>query len=132
MTLSLLEAMAYGVVPVVSAIPCCISALGSNTGCLVDPDDVDGYAAAMIHLHCNREELAMKSRCARERILEKFSVQTWAQIWLDQVISPQVESSKEWPLPRKIAPPLGLEKSLGFSTAGRVLRRLHKRLPLKF
>jgi len=129
--LSLLEAMAYGVVPVVSDLPSCIrQAVDSETGFLVDPNDIDGYAAAIIYLHNHREELAEKAPHARERILAHFSAQAWAQQWLDKVILSQPDTGIKWPSKYKIEPPLGMEKSLLFSAPGRLFRKLRRTLAL--
>ena len=125
--LSLLEAMAYGVVPVVSDLPTCIrQAVDAQTGIRVQPSDIEGYAAGIIHLHQHRAELACKSAFARERILSSFSSQVMARKWIETALAPQLGECASWPSRFRAAAPLGADGRFAFSRMGRLLRRLRK------
>jgi glycosyltransferase involved in cell wall biosynthesis len=63
--LSLLEAMAYGAVPVVSDLASGIrEAISADTGILVSPTDIDGYASAILRLESDRPLLSKISAAA--------------------------------------------------------------------
>jgi glycosyltransferase involved in cell wall biosynthesis len=127
--LSLLEAMAVGVCPVVSDLPSGVCEVVSDrTGILVNPDDVSGYAKAIIHLHHHRDELAAKALESISRVRSEFSVSAMTDRWLGAIQEqpPQANSNlDEWP--QKAQVPVG-EKALRFSPIARRLRKLAKAL----
>jgi glycosyltransferase involved in cell wall biosynthesis len=125
---SLLEAMAHGVVPVVSNLESGIrDVVDAGNGLLVDVDDVAGYARAIIHLHQNRDELAAKSAAAHARVQREFSVEAMADRWL-AAFSPMKANIEPWPERWKITAPLTAENSLRFSSPMRLLRRAAARM----
>jgi glycosyltransferase involved in cell wall biosynthesis len=121
--ISLLEAMAHGVVPVVSDLESGIrDVVDAGNGMLVPVDDVEGYARAIIHLHEHREELAAKSAAAHERVKIKFSVEAMADRWL--AAFPALPQKVGWPPKWRIHPPLTESRNPRFWPPVRVLRRL--------
>jgi glycosyltransferase involved in cell wall biosynthesis len=127
--ISLLEAMAHGLVPVVSDLESGIrDVVDDGNGCLVPVDDTSGYARALVHLHRNRGELAAKSGAAHARVREHFSVSAMADRWLAEIPSP-LTAIEPWPKHFKIKAPLTAGKNLlHFSAPMRVLRRMAARL----
>ena len=81
--LSLLEAMGCGLVPVVSDLPSGIGeVVNEATGKRVDPENIPGYAAAILWLHRHRAEMQRLSQNARERVRSEFSVSAMTDRWL--------------------------------------------------
>src|SRR5206468_103489 len=121
--MSLLEAMAQGVVPVVSDLESGIrDVVDSSNGLLVPVDDVEAYGRAIIHLHEHRDELAAKSAAAHARVKTEFSVQAMADRWLKILSAPPPKV--QWPSRWRIQPPLTQRHSPRFWPPVRALRRL--------
>jgi glycogen synthase len=126
--ISLLEAMAHGVVPVVSDLESGIrDVVDAGNGLLVDVDDTEGYARAIIHLHEHRDELAAKSAAAHERVKKEFSVEAMADRWL-AALPPMKTVMEPWPKRWRITAPLTAKNPRRFSWPMRVLRRAAARL----
>lgn len=124
--MSLLEAMALGLVPVVSDIESGIrEVVNANNGIRVAIDDIPGYARAIVHLHENRDALAAMGRAARDTVLKGYSVGVMADRWLALMSSHQPVSA-EWPATFNIRPTLALEGQIKFHPALRPPRRLLK------
>ena len=122
--LSLIEAMGAGLVPVVSQLPSGIpEVVDAGNGMLVPPDDVAGYARAIIHLHRHRDELAAKSSAARTRVETEFSVEAMTDRWL-AVFPKTFPATSEWPSQWNIKAPLPARHPIYFSPPVRLLRRL--------
>jgi glycosyltransferase involved in cell wall biosynthesis len=126
--LSLLEAMGYGLVPVVSDLESGIREVANKTvGLLVPMNDVSGYARAIIRLHEHREELAAKSAAARARVQQEFSVAAMTDRWLAAL--PSVKCAIEpWPTHWRIQAILNSGNPLRFSRPVRMLRRVAARM----
>ncbi len=102
--LSLLEAMAYGAVPVVSDLASGIrEAISADTGILVPPTDIDGYASAILRLESDRPLLSKISAAAMRLARKRFSCEAMAERWL-QMFSALTARPTEWPSPPKIRP----------------------------
>jgi colanic acid/amylovoran biosynthesis glycosyltransferase len=100
--ISLLEAMAHGVVPVVSDLPSGIrEVVNSETGILVNPENVDGYAAAILQLDWDREDLAKKSLAASRLVRNAFSCEAMADRWL-KMLGELPSAATEWPVSPKV------------------------------
>jgi glycosyltransferase involved in cell wall biosynthesis len=126
--ISLLEAMAHGVVPVVSDLESGIrDVVDAANGMLVPVDDVEGYARAIIHLHEHRDELAAKSAAAHERVKKEFSVEAMADRWLT-ALPPMKTAMEPWPKHWRINAPLTAKNPRRFLWPMRVLRRAAARL----
>jgi glycosyltransferase involved in cell wall biosynthesis len=126
--ISLLEAMAHGLVPVVSDLESGIrNVVDSSNGMLIPPDDVEGYARAIIHLHERRDELAAKSAAARARVKREFSVEAMTDRWL-AAFPPKPAAVSAWPTHWDIKPPLVARHPLYFSPPMRAIRRLAAKL----
>jgi glycosyltransferase involved in cell wall biosynthesis len=122
--LSLLEAMGAGLVPVVSDLPSGIpEVVDAGNGMLVPPDDVAGYARAIIHLHGHRDELAAKSAAARARVQTEFSVAAMTDRWLS-AFPKNLPVIGAWPSQWNIKAPLPARHPIYFSPPVRLLRRL--------
>lgn len=121
--LSVVEAMGGGLVPVVSDLPSGIRELVDETiGRRVAPENIGGYAEALVALHRDRSQLMNLSRNARARVKEHFSVKAMANRWLG--IFQGGTSVISWPENWSIKPPLGASGKVRFSPAARILRRL--------
>ncbi len=127
--LSLLEAMAAGMVPVVSDIPSGVrQVVDGSTGFLVPPEKIEGYGEAILQLARDRGEWREKSQRARQRVLEGFSIQALGERWLREVLIPRGRKEPlDWNRPLKVQPPLGWDGRFLFSPVGRWLRRVAKR-----
>jgi glycosyltransferase involved in cell wall biosynthesis len=125
--LTLLEAMGSGLVPVVSDLPSGIRELvDEHTGKRVAPDNVAGYAQAILWLHAHRGEMARLSANAREKVFREYSVGAMTDRWLDAF--PKSPATPDWPTRWTIQPPLGSSTSFRFSRPGKALRRLKFKL----
>jgi glycosyltransferase involved in cell wall biosynthesis len=127
--ISLLEAMAYGAVPVVSDLPSGIrEVVNSETGILVNPENVDGYADAILKLDSDREDLAKKSRAASSLVTKGFSCEAMADRWL-KMLSELPSSTAEWPSSQKVTYSLmmrrlGLPFLPAFRPVGKLINRV--------
>jgi colanic acid/amylovoran biosynthesis glycosyltransferase len=127
---SLLEAMAHGLVPVVSNLASGVSeVVGQDCGMLVDPNDVDGYGRAIVQLHRRRDELEAKAIVARERVRAKFSVDVMTDRWLSVLNGSQ--KLIEWPREFRIRGPLTDVQQWKYTAAVRPLRRFLKRVGIR-
>jgi glycosyltransferase involved in cell wall biosynthesis len=82
--LSVLEALVSGTVPVVSDLASGIrESIGSDTGILVAPGDVDGYAAAVLRLDSDRALLARMRVGAMNLGKDRFSCEAMADRWFE-------------------------------------------------
>jgi len=121
--LSLLEAMGYGLVPVVSDLASGIGEVVDETsGRRVAPDNTPGYAEAIIWLHAHRDEMSRLSRNAQARVRREFSVGAMTDRWL-AALPPPPPAKANWPESWSISAPLGSEGQLRFSLPARILRR---------
>ena len=122
--LSLLEAMAHGLVPVVSDLASGVSEAADRTSAmLVQPDRIEGYAEAMIWLAEHPEEFAAMANRAAESVRHTYSVAAMTDRWL--AVAQQANGSghsANWPDRFQIRPPLGYG-ALRFSPPLRILRR---------
>jgi colanic acid/amylovoran biosynthesis glycosyltransferase len=111
--LTLLEAMAHGVVPVVSDLPSGIREIvNSETGILVNPENVDGYATAILELDADREDLAKKGLAASRLVRSGFSCEAMADRWL-KMLRELPLTATEWPVSQKVTYSLMMRR-LGF------------------
>ncbi len=121
--LSLLEAMGYGLVPVVSDLDSGIREVVDETsGIRVVPSNVSGYAEAIIWLHEHREEMRRLSQNAQARVRRDFSVGAMTDRWLG-ALPPPPKSDVNWPDRWRIGAPLPSRGDLRFSPPARLLRR---------
>jgi len=124
-----LEAMAHGVVPVVSDLPSGIrEVVNAETGILVHPDNVDGYAAAILQLDSDREDLAKKSRAASRLVRNGFSCEAMADRWL-KMLGELPAAAAEWPISQKVTYSLmmrrlGLPFLPAFRPVGKLINRV--------
>jgi glycosyltransferase involved in cell wall biosynthesis len=132
--LVLLEAMAQGVVPVVSDLPSGIrEVVNTETGILVKPEDVNGYAKAILQLDSDREDLAKKSLAASRVVRNGFSCEVMADRWL-QMFGRLSSAPAQWPASQKVEYSvmmrrLGLPFLPAFRPVGKLLNRIAGRKP---
>jgi glycosyltransferase involved in cell wall biosynthesis len=126
--LGLLEAMGAGLVPVVSDLPSGIRELvDETTGKRVAPDNLRGYAEAIVWLHEHRGELRRSSENAQRKVRSEFSTAAMAGRWLEAV--PKTAASGiTWPEDWSVKAPLPMQHHLRFSRPGRAFRRLALKL----
>jgi len=126
--LSLLEAMASGLVPVVSDLASGIREVVDETsGLLVDPNHIPGYADAIAHLHHHRDELARLRRNVRDKVEREFSVGAMTDRWL-RVLPAAPGTPPAWAAKWSVQPILMGADSWRFSPPMRLLRRYALRL----
>ena len=126
--LTLLEAMAHGLVPVITHLASGVTeVVNESTGRLVAVDDISGYAREIVSLHRDPEAMQRLSRNARQIVSEKFSTMASADRWV-AMLDELKPTQPQWPSNWKIATPLGVNNPLFFSPPARVLRRLVKRI----
>ncbi len=121
--LSLLEAMGYGLVPVVSDLVSGIrEVVDEATGKRVAPDNTSGYGEAIVWLHQHRDEMSRLSQNAQSKVRRDFSVGAMTDRWLN-VLPPSPASGIKWPDCWSISAPLASNDRLRFSVPGRLVRR---------
>jgi len=129
--LSLLEAMGHGLVPVVSDLPSGIRELvHEGTGRRIAPDNIAGYAGAIVWLHHHRDEMRCLSQAAREKVRSEFSVAAMTERWLS-VLQRPAQLDIRWPDRWTFKPILASPDKWRFSPPVRVLRRQLLRLRLQ-
>jgi glycosyltransferase involved in cell wall biosynthesis len=128
--ISLLEAMAHGAVPVVSDLPSGIrEVVNAETGFVVHPENVDGYASAILKLDSDREDLARKSRAASRLARDGFSCEAMADRWLRMLDDLPSAGGAEWPVLQKVTHSLqmralGLPFLPAFRPVGKLINRI--------
>jgi glycosyltransferase involved in cell wall biosynthesis len=125
--LSLLEAMGAGLVPVVSDLASGIrTVVTEERGIRVPIAQTEGYAAAIIRLHQQRDTLAAFSREAAMKVRQEYSIAAMTDRWLAAL--PAKGIAVNWPERFAIHPILVARKPWQFSPLGRVVRRSLLRL----
>jgi len=125
--LALLEAMAFGLVPVVSDLQSGIGeVVNESNGKRIKPDNVQGYAQAIVWLHQHRDLMRRLAENARETVKRDYSVEAMTGRWLGFL--PKQISPLTWPDCWRIKAPLSLEEKLRFTMPARFLRRYLLRL----
>ena len=124
--LSLLESMGHGLVPVVSNLRSGVSdVVDQDCGILVDPDNVDGYAAGIVWLARNREAFAVMAEKAARKVRANYSVAAMADRWLT-LLTQLRKKSGTWPETFSVTGPLGGD-FVRFVRPMRALRRFVRR-----
>ena len=130
--LTLLEAMAVGLVPVCGDIPCLIQEVVNRENGFVVPRDPMSLAQSIAELHRDRARLEKMSVAARKTITGKYSLKAMAERYVEFIegLGPKAEPS---PWPENIQPRLirglPLFSRISHGTAlGRQVRRMAKRL----
>ena len=122
--LSLHEAMACGLTPVVGEIPGHVSEVVTpETGRRVPLEPAEGYADAVVWLHQHRAETVRLAAAARESIGKRYSLETLGEHWMP-LLATQASPEPVWPRRWKIQPPRTVQSPLYFSFPLRWLRRL--------
>jgi len=126
--LSLIEAMAYGLVPVVSDLPSGIrEAVDSNCGILVDVNNTSGYSKALYYLWKNPAVLRNMSEASAKKAASSFSVELMVSKWIELFnMKCQKGGSLYWSLPSRVSSPLTCEGRFQFSKLGKIIRRIKK------
>lgn len=127
--LTLLEAMAQGLVPVCGDIPCIVQeAVNGDNGVRVPFDQPAAYADAIAALAEDRRQTDVMSANAIRMIESEHSERALAQRYADFLAAAQPDSpSPTWP-DRIIPMPILSANPLWFHPLARPLRRLAKRL----
>jgi glycosyltransferase involved in cell wall biosynthesis len=125
---TLLEAMGYGLVPVVSDLPSGIrEVVDETTGRLVNVNDIAGYARSVHWLHTHRQEMTRMSRAAEQRVRDQFSIHAMTDQWLTMAPA-QSAGPANWPRKFAIRRPLVHPWPWAFFEPFRTARRVVKRL----
>lgn len=122
--LGLLEAMAHGVIPVVSNLPSGVREVATDEcAMLVDPANVSGYGEAIIWLAQHREKMPAMAARGAAVVRANYSVKAMADRWF-QVLE-KIEHSMVAPWSEKfdVRAPLSDPRRLWFSPVARSLRR---------
>lgn len=129
--LTLLEAMALGLVPVCNDIPCLVQEVIHPDNGFCIPREARQYADSLAILHRNRTKLEQMSIAARKIISAGYSTQAMAGRYLDFVKSLTSEATPtSWPARIKLKPIRGfplMRLSQGNSVARQVRRLLKAR-----
>ena len=121
--LSLLEAMACGLVPVVSDLPSGIREVVDETsGVLVKPDHIPGYADAIARLHQDRAGLDGLRLNVRTKVEREFSVAAMTDRWV-RMLPAAPPRPPVWPQKWSARPILMNPGSWRFSAPMRWARR---------
>src|SRR5206468_4407890 len=82
--IALLEAMASGLACIATRLPGSTDVLINDglSGCLVAPDDREGFAAAIGSLIADRARALRYGAAARQTVLDQYSIQRTAGAWL--------------------------------------------------
>lgn len=128
--LTLLEAMALGLVPVCGDIPCLVQeVVTAANGFRVPRPDAEAYASAIERLHRNRPLLERMSAAARAEVAGKYElaamIRRYADFFAEHWPAP---ATVEWPEKIVVKKPRPESGAWKFSPALRPLRRLLKRL----
>jgi hypothetical protein len=107
--------------------------VNAETGILVKPEDVDGYAKAILQLDLDREDLAKKSLAARQAAKNRFSCEAMADRWL-KMFGELPSAPSQWPESQKVAYSmmmrrLGLPFLPAFRPVGKLINRVAGRKP---
>jgi glycosyltransferase involved in cell wall biosynthesis len=128
--LTLLEAMAMGLVPVCGDIPCLVQeVINPKTGFRVERSNAGTYAEAIAKLHAARDLLERMSLAAQQAITAEYSLRAMGERYtrfLRGLVGDQPSGS--WPATIHPRPILNAEHPLAFSPISRPIRRLAKRL----
>lgn len=127
--LALLEAMAQGLVPVVSDLGKDFRALLRGTGGkVVSPANPRNYALAIRDLALKPSTLQAFGTSCRKRVRKKFSHQAMVRRWIRFIgrVKTCNAGKLTWPHPVIIKPPLSHESRLLYSPCFRPLRRIFK------
>lgn len=120
--MSLMEAMSHGMIPVVSDLPSGIrQAIEPRNGIMVPPENVAGYADAILWLHGNRDEMRKMATYSQEKIRREFSVIAMTDKWVSVLTS---STQPQWSQGWLIRAPLRAAHPLYFTPALRPLRRI--------
>ena len=126
--LSLLEAMACGLVPVVSDLSSGIREVVDETsGRLVNPDHIAGYAGAIVQLHQQRAEFERLRRNVRDKVEREFSVAAMTDRW-ERMLPAPPSTPPAWPARWRVQPMLMASESWRFTPPLRLARRWALRL----
>jgi glycosyltransferase involved in cell wall biosynthesis len=129
--LTLLEAMALGLVPVCGDIPALVQdVITADNGFRVPRGDADAYAEQISKLDADRNLLEQMSAAAQKAITETFSQESMARHYAQLFVSlAKPESPRVW---SEEIRPIGLSGMAAVlsSPFGRTLRRVAKRLCL--
>lgn len=125
--LSLLEAMAHGVVPVVSKLPSGVGdVVAPEFGRLIEIADTASYARAIVELAENPSELARLSGLASVHVRESYSTKAMADRWMTLLQSQ--DRPVEWPKNRSIETYLPQQGRFAMHRMFRPFRRLKRKL----
>ena len=131
--LSLLEAMAEGVVPVVSDLPGAIREIvTTETGCRVPVGNVGAAAAAIEQLAADRSLLSRYSSAATRLARDSYHAERMVDQFLNLIndLAPK-QDKVVWPSRVSVPVPLGLRHPWAYHGLGRGVRRLLKNSFLK-
>ena len=107
--------------------------VNAETGILVQPENVDGYATAILQLDSDREDLAKKSHTASRAARNGFSCEAMADRWL-QMFGELTSAPAQWPVSQKVEYSmmmrrLGLPFLPAFRPIGKLINRVAGRKP---
>jgi len=127
--LSVLEGMMSGLVPVVSDLSSGIrDVVAEGAGIRVPPDQIDGYATAIIELSRDRSRLAAMARCAQDRVRQEFSIASMAKRWINFLEALPQGERPVWPSKLHLLPLHLDEPHWRFHPIFRPLRRVMRHI----
>lgn len=127
--LSLLESMGHGLVPVVTDLTSGISeVVHENNGIRISPDDVAGYAEALISLARDRRRLAGLSGAAASEVTSSHSTHAMARRWEAMLDAHLSDAIPDWKASCRAMAPMEVSHRWQFHPTLRPLRKLVKSL----
>jgi glycosyltransferase involved in cell wall biosynthesis len=126
--LSLLEAMGYGLVPVVSDLASGIRDVVDETrGFRIPMGDVQAATDALLALYRDRSKLRQRSVAAMSFVRENYNADLMAERYL-RLVRAVAKETPPWPQDVAIPVPLAVKHSWLFRGMMRILRRYLKRV----
>lgn len=129
-SLAMLEAMAHGCVPVVTAVSGTAGVIiPAETGFSAPVGEISAMADIIKSLATDREQLRRLGAAAHRLVLARFSIDAYAAWFQEAMADLSTHPPKRWPRGRPSLPPVPLQPRTDLlSRARRRLRRIGRRL----
>ncbi|MCP4361890.1 MAG: glycosyltransferase family 4 protein, partial [Chloroflexi bacterium] len=104
-SIAMLEAMAYGCVPVVTKVSGTAAVIDpGRNGHLISVGDIKAMAQVIKQLDNDRRQLAMMAQAAHQTVLERFTYEEYLDWFLEMVDDVWQQPPRSWPAKRPLLP----------------------------